>query len=138
VLVCDRENDRIQVFDPDGLLIEVWQDLHRPQAIAEASDGILYVAEGAWEADRVSPTLGPVDPARSRVSILSPRGNRMGTIGPKNADFASAHGIAIDANGDLYVVECLASLRTNNAAVGSAARGSMPTGRPAVQKLRAC
>jgi DNA-binding beta-propeller fold protein YncE len=141
VLVCDRENDRIQVFDSDGLFIEVWQGLHRPQAIAEASDGTLFVAEGAWDVGRVSPTLGPVDPARSRVSVLDSSGRRVGTIGPDTADvaadFVSAHGIAVDQNGDLYVVECLASLHAT-AAGSSAVLASIPTDRPAVQKLRRC
>ena len=30
VYVCDRENHRIQVFDRDGKLEDVWHNLHRP------------------------------------------------------------------------------------------------------------
>jgi len=141
VLVCDRENDRIQVFDQEGGFVEQWQDLHRPQAIAEAKDGVLYVAEGAWGPGYVSPTQGPVEPCPSRVSVLAPDGRRLGTIGPGDdadvpADFVSAHGIAVDSDDDLYVVECLASLRANSGVPGAGAPAGVPTDRPAVQKLR--
>jgi DNA-binding beta-propeller fold protein YncE len=135
VLVCDRENDRIQVFDADGGFVEIWPHLHRPQAIAETADGTFYVAEGAWEAGRVSPTLGSVDPALSRVSVLSSNGLSLATIGDAPSFFVSAHGIAVDSDGDLYVVECLASLRANSGVAGSGAPSVVPPGRPAVQKL---
>lgn len=131
VLVCDRENDRIELFDLDGRLLEVWADLHRPQAVVQWRDGDFYVAEGSWDVGRISPTLGPVEPAPSRVSVLDPSGRRRGVIGPGadvEADFVSAHGIAIDRRGDLYVGECIASLNAN-------APGTAPADRPAIQKL---
>ena len=37
VLVCDRENDRIQVFGADGKYLEQWTDVVRPCAITVAA-----------------------------------------------------------------------------------------------------
>ncbi len=35
VLVADRENNRVQVFDRDGRFLEMWGDLYHPMDIAE-------------------------------------------------------------------------------------------------------
>ena len=46
VYVCDRENNRIQVFSADGEFRAIWPDLRRPQDISMDADGIIYVNEG--------------------------------------------------------------------------------------------
>jgi hypothetical protein len=109
VLVCDRENDRIQVFSADGDLIDLWTGVQRPQALAEDADGLLYVAEGAWREGHVSPHDGPVAPAPSRVSVLDHEGRPLGHVGGERpgppGTFVAAHAIALDSRGDLYVAE---------------------------------
>jgi DNA-binding beta-propeller fold protein YncE len=40
--VSDRENDRIQIFDPDGQLLEVWPGLHGVDGLHAAGDGLIY------------------------------------------------------------------------------------------------
>src|SRR3989442_15119588 len=40
VYVCDRENNRIQVFSADGQFITMWTDLRRPLDISMDRDGI--------------------------------------------------------------------------------------------------
>ena len=33
LFVCDRENYRIQIFNPEGVLIDIWQDQYKPMDI---------------------------------------------------------------------------------------------------------
>ena len=46
LLVADRENSRIQVFDPDGKFLEQWPGLGgKPYGLAIASDDTLYIGD---------------------------------------------------------------------------------------------
>ena len=45
ILVCDRENFRVQVFDPDGKFAEQWH-MHRPFCIAMGSPAAPYIFVG--------------------------------------------------------------------------------------------
>src|SRR5882672_1755759 len=47
IYVCDRENNRIQVFAADGQFLTMWTDMRRPLDISMDRDGILYISEGA-------------------------------------------------------------------------------------------
>jgi DNA-binding beta-propeller fold protein YncE len=86
VYVCDRENNRIQIFSADGQFITMWPDLRRPLDISMDGDGILYISEGG-------------------VSGLSPRISLMDKQGRVVArwDSLSAHGSWVDAHGDIYL-----------------------------------
>jgi 6-bladed beta-propeller len=85
VLVCDRENDRVQLFDRDGAWIEAWHGLCRPMDLCEDADGMILVT------DQVP-----------SVTAFSPRGERVDRARPS---LNGAHGIARDAAGDLYLAE---------------------------------
>jgi peptidylglycine monooxygenase len=45
VLVADRENNRVQVFSPDGEYLAEWPDLYHPMDIYVAPDGLVYVTD---------------------------------------------------------------------------------------------
>src|SRR5204863_530245 len=45
VLVCDRENNRIQIFDLDGRYLGEWSDLARPDDVCVDDAGNVFVAE---------------------------------------------------------------------------------------------
>lgn len=99
LLVCDRENDRVQIFNLDGAFLAEWTGFARPAAAAIASDGLVYVAE-----------LGRPGTAPSRCSVLDLDGRvlaRWGDAGPPDAPgcFFAAHGIALDSHDDIYVAE---------------------------------
>ena len=87
VLVADRENDRVQVFDQDGKLLKVWPTkLIGPAVIYVDSDDVVYIAEhnGGF------------------VSVLTRDGERIAQWG--DAEYRSVHGISGDSHGDLYVL----------------------------------
>ncbi|MBR0643773.1 NHL repeat-containing protein [Plastoroseomonas hellenica] len=43
--VADRENNRVQVFAPDGTWLADWRNLHKPMSVHGAPDGGLYVTD---------------------------------------------------------------------------------------------
>jgi len=112
LLVADRENDRIQVFDTDGRFLEEWSDVQRPTDLALTPDGNVVVAE-LW---RPLGTRGFRTDTRnvdlpSRLSLLSPEGKNIATCGKPLTDamdgyFIAPHAVAIDPeDGTLYVAE---------------------------------
>ena len=85
VLVLDRENNRVQVFDRDGAYLDEWPDLYHPMDVYEDADGFVYVT------DQIP-----------RLSMFAPDGTLVGRCRPV---FNGAHGIAGDAEGNLYMTE---------------------------------
>jgi DNA-binding beta-propeller fold protein YncE len=87
VLVADRENDRVQVFDQDGKLSQVWPTtLIGPAFFYVDADDIVYIPEHNG----------------GLVSVLTLEGERLAQWG--DPSFRSCHGIWGDSRGDLYVV----------------------------------
>ena len=96
VYVCDRENNRIQIFDGNGNLLDIWNDFSRPTDIAMDSEGTIYVSG-----------IG------HRCSILTHDGELLArwggeAVGPVGVE-GTAHGIGIDSRGDVYL--CAAGAR---------------------------
>jgi DNA-binding beta-propeller fold protein YncE len=98
VYVADRQNNRIQVFTPEGKWLETWPDFRQPCKIYTDKDDVMYVAE-----------LG------SRVTICDLQGNIIGRIGDEASTepgkFRSPHGLWTDSEGSLYVAEVLQGAR---------------------------
>jgi DNA-binding beta-propeller fold protein YncE len=100
VLVGDRQNDLVQVFDLEGGYIAEWSDVYRPAALTVSPDGLVFVAEMFRPAGGSSFRTGitPVDQP-SRVSVFDDRGVLLARFtGP-----GKFNGIAVDSHGDLYV-----------------------------------
>ena len=85
VLVADRENNRVQVFDRDGRFLEAWGDFYHPMDIAEDDRGMILVT------DQVP-----------RLSMLSPTGELVGRC---RAVWNGAHGVSCNAGGDIFLAE---------------------------------
>jgi sugar lactone lactonase YvrE len=109
VLVCDRENNRIQIFDLDGHYLDAWTDLARPDDVCVDDAGSVYVAE-LGERAALFPFMprpwGRDRPAR--ISVLDLKGTVLARWGDDPAgaiQFVAPHGIAVDAGGNVYVGE---------------------------------
>ncbi len=59
VVVVDRENDRLQVFDRDGALLSVITGFYRPSDIWGDAEGRLYVTDAIPTLTRLAPDLTP-------------------------------------------------------------------------------
>ena len=92
VFICDRENDRIQIFDRDGNYLEEWTDLKKPGDIW-VSDGVVHVVEQGEECG---------------VSLWSLQGDLIarwrGNDG-RAGMLISPHGLCVDSRGSIYVTE---------------------------------
>jgi DNA-binding beta-propeller fold protein YncE len=86
VYLCDRENNRIQVFSAEGEFLAMWSDLRRPLDISIGQDGLFYISEGGVSG------LSP------RVSLMDNQGNVVARW-----DALSAHGSWVDSRGDIYM-----------------------------------
>lgn len=87
LLVADRENDRVQVFDQSGKLLHIWPaKLIGPAVIYVDADDIVYIVEHN----------------SGLVSVLTLEGEHLAQWG--DPSFKSCHGIWGDSKGDLYVV----------------------------------
>ena len=132
VFVCDRENDRIQIFSPTGKFLEQWTHLQRPTGLC-MRDGLIYVSELWWVPGQRAFRLGKITKDQpGRVSVLDMSGKVLAQFGHQGertapGNFIAPHGICADSHGDLYVSEV-----TNTFA---ATRGLVPVGSHTFQKF---
>jgi DNA-binding beta-propeller fold protein YncE len=110
IFVCDRENDRIQIFSPDGEYISEWTDTQRPTHLVFDAMGRAYVSELWWHQGQTSQRHGPIHEARyGRVSVYDKEGRILARWGSADAcapgSFAAPHGLAVDSRGAVYVSE---------------------------------
>lgn len=100
VYVADRQNNRIQVFTPEGHFLDAWPGFLQPCDIFVDANDIMYVAE-----------------LQGRVSILTLEGTPIARFGspeersPEPGRFVAPHGIWADRHGNFYVSEVLQGQR---------------------------
>jgi DNA-binding beta-propeller fold protein YncE len=110
VFVCDRENDRIQIFSPTGEHLTTWTNVTRPGDLYIDKDNRVYVGEMSWNKGEQSLAARPWPETRSsKLSVRDLDGNVISSWGgddPCAADgMSSPHGIWVDSRGDIYVGE---------------------------------
>lgn len=110
VLVADRENDRIQIFSPDGEFLGQWTDVQRPTNIALDAEGRVYVSELWWRVGQRSMRHGEItNDQPGRVSVFDAAGQVLARWGGADrtaaGNFIAPHDICVDSHGDLYVAE---------------------------------
>lgn len=91
VLVGDRENKRIQLFDGDGKLLDIWTGVS-PYGLEIDRDGTIFIAE----------TLA------DRIVQLDSNGkivHRWGEKGSAPGQFDGCHMLGSNSRGDLFVAE---------------------------------
>jgi DNA-binding beta-propeller fold protein YncE len=88
ILVTDRENDRVQVFDRSGKVLTVWPIEPIGPAVFYVDDDVVYVPErnGGY------------------ISLLTLDGERLEPWG-YGPSMRSTHGIWVDSHGDTYAVQ---------------------------------
>lgn len=109
--VADREAHRIQVFDLDGELVDLWNGIHRPSAITLGPDQNIYVGE-LTGGSLMEGAAG----VGHRVSIFDQQGQLLGRVGDPTegeepGQFIAPHGIAVNQEGDIFVGEVSFTIR---------------------------
>jgi DNA-binding beta-propeller fold protein YncE len=110
IFVCDRENDRVQIFSPSGEVLSIWTNVTRPGDLWIDPAGHVFLGEMAWNTDETHMTGRPFAEARSaQLSVRDLDGNlltRWGGDDPcEPGSFASPHGLCLDSQGSVYVGE---------------------------------
>jgi hypothetical protein len=92
VLVADRENQRIQVFDTDGNRLEQWKYDAMACALYLGSDGFLYMTSGF----------------DAQILKLDLNGNVLGVTGSSGDgpnQYGEAHFLAVGPDQAIYVAD---------------------------------
>jgi DNA-binding beta-propeller fold protein YncE len=85
LVVGDRENNRVQVFDPAGKYLTEWHGFYHPMDIYLDGRGLIYVTD-----------------QRPRVTALNDRGEILGSCKPA---LSMPHGITGDKDGNIFIIE---------------------------------
>jgi len=102
--VGDRGNNRVQIYDQEGNLLDTWCQFSRPSGIWIDKNDMIYVADS--ESGSVEPKrpewkrgirIGSVSDGKVTAFIPDP------TVNPPST--SSAEGVAVDANGVVYGAE---------------------------------
>lgn len=108
LLVCDRENHRIQFFSPEGDWLESWHAHHPCCVFYDVENtGLLYVGEMPPRSITGQMT---VEGLGARVKVFALDGTIVGEFGGpvKGLEpdrFISPHGISVDKSGAVYIAE---------------------------------
>ncbi len=102
VIVCDRSNARLQVFDPRGKFLAEWKgpQIGRPYGVSVGADGHVFAVDGGDQ--------GATKPDRGKVVELDAEGNLVdsfGSAGSGPGQFRLGHDIAVARDGSVYVAE---------------------------------
>jgi DNA-binding beta-propeller fold protein YncE len=104
LFVGDRNNNRIQIFDPDGNYLDQWTDFSRPSGIFIDKHDDIYVADSeSGSVARNHPgwkrgiRVGHVKDGKVIAFIPDPNETATGT--------SAAEGVAADAQGNVYGAE---------------------------------
>ncbi len=92
VLIADRDNERIQIFTPDGKLLDIWTGF-KPFGLAFDPDGVLFVADGSAQ---------KILQLEADGQVVQSWGGKRGTA---PGEFSTPHELESDRQGNLYAAE---------------------------------
>jgi hypothetical protein len=87
--VADRSNHRIQIFDDQGTLLDIWPNLRQPNDILISKD------QHVWIADGTNAKVLEYDQAGKLLSSW-------GTYGTFPGQFWEIHQLSVDSEGNLF------------------------------------
>jgi DNA-binding beta-propeller fold protein YncE len=90
IYVCDRGNNRVQVFDENGNFLDQWENITGPSDIKITTDGFAWVTSGRGN------RLAKYDLNGKLITYW-------GTYGTGQGQFDDPHYISVDQEGNLYV-----------------------------------
>ena len=103
LFVGDRENNRIQIFDQDGVWLDEWRQFGRPSGIFITADDTIYVADSESGPDTGARELPGI---RKGIRVGSARdGSVLSFIEDMEStrpEHSGAEGVGVDARGNVY------------------------------------
>lgn len=102
VIVCDRENERLQVFDARGGFLEAWKSsqLGKPYGVAATPEGRVFIIDGGSPSVRSELRGKAVE-----IDLGGKVVDSFGSFGRGPGQFQLGHDIAVGPDGAVYVAE---------------------------------
>jgi DNA-binding beta-propeller fold protein YncE len=95
IFVADRANNRIQIFDQDGKLLDIWKQFGRPSGIY-IRDDIIYVGDSQSD-EKTNP------PFQQGIRIGSVKDGKMTAFIPRvDPKISMPEGVAADKDGNVF------------------------------------
>ena len=99
LFVADRNNNRIQIFNQDGVFLDEWTQFGRPSGIAITKDDTIYVAD--------SESWGPDEPGwKKGIRVGSAKDGSVKyfieDVESTTTDHSGAEGVGVDRDGNVY------------------------------------
>jgi DNA-binding beta-propeller fold protein YncE len=110
LFVADRQNQRIQIFDQEGTLLDRWTQFGAPSEIFIDADDVMYVTDSERE---------DTSDARNGIYVGSAKDGRVTAFVPDTRPNQHQELVAVDKNGNLWTGYTL----------GKMVRKYAPTGR---------
>jgi hypothetical protein len=102
VYVCDRTNDRVQIFRKDGTFVS--EHFYEKSTLATGS-----VYELVFSPDKEQKFIYMIDGANGEVRIVDHANKevlgRFGRVGRQAGQFTALHNVAVDHQGNIYTAE---------------------------------
>jgi DNA-binding beta-propeller fold protein YncE len=102
VYVCDRTNDRVQIFRKDGTFVS--EHFYEKSTLATGS-----VYELVFSPDKEQKFIYMIDGANGEVRIVDHASKevlgRFGRVGRQAGQFTALHNVAVDHGGNIYTAE---------------------------------
>lgn len=103
VFVGDRVNNRIEIFDQQGNLLELWRQFGRPSGITITADDTIYVTDSESGPDH---GFGELPEWQKGIRIGNARDGSVQYFIPDlestTSEHSGAEGIGVDAQGNVY------------------------------------
>jgi DNA-binding beta-propeller fold protein YncE len=117
VLVADRENDRVQAFDPEGKWIGDFARVQRPTAVAQLPDGQICVASMRWRVGDFDFARGPVEQEQEPYfTVFDAQGQPIERVGGSTLHpdesvqpLSAPHGLGVLRDGSVLAAEMTAA-----------------------------
>jgi DNA-binding beta-propeller fold protein YncE len=103
LFVGDRENNRIQIFDQEGRLLDEWRQFGRPSGIAITADDTIYVADSESGPDSGANELPGI---RKGIRVGNARTGAVTAfiedMESTTSEHSGAEGVGVDRQGHVY------------------------------------
>jgi sugar lactone lactonase YvrE len=101
IFIADTYNNRIQIMDVNGNMLGKLGNVTNPQDIAMNNSGDYFIPDSSYYAVQRGESVSLIN----RIQILDAQGDPLANIGSNASQFNLPESIAVDSNGNIYVVD---------------------------------
>jgi sugar lactone lactonase YvrE len=95
LFVADRANNRIQIFDQDGKLLDTWTQFGRPSGITIDKNDMIYVAD-SQSSDKLNPGF------KQGIRVGNVKDGKVAAFIEESKFPGALEGVGVDDDGNIY------------------------------------